>query len=343
MSKALFLVKNGKAASAFELRDQVLPALQPGQLRIAVEASGINFADVMARQGLYREAPPLPFVPGYEVVGEVIEAGAAADAAWVGKRVTAFTRFGGYAEEVITQVRAVAEIDPGLSAVKAAALATQYVTAYYAAIELAGIRSGENVLVHAAAGGVGTALVQLARLKGCTVFATTGGPEKAEFVRRNGADHVILYRQGDYEEQIKKRLGNARLQVSFNAVAGSTFKKDMRLLGSGGKLVMYGAAERAGKKGGLLATLRMVMRMGLLMPVGLMMNSRSLLGINMLKLADDRPELLERCLRAVNALYREGKIDPLPGGEFPVSSVAEAHELLESRKSVGKIILRWKG
>jgi len=162
--KAITLVKHGKAESAFEERECPKPLPKDGEVLIRVEAFGLNFADVLARLGLYREAPPIPCVLGYEVAGDVVEVGNGVDKSWLSKRVTAFTRFGGYAEFATTQASGIAEIG-NMDAGKATALATQYGTAWYMACDRAFIRKGDAVLVHSAAGGVGTALTQILKQK----------------------------------------------------------------------------------------------------------------------------------------------------------------------------------
>lgn len=339
--KAIYLVKNGPSANAFELRDCDTPNPGSKEVRIKVEAFGLNYADVMARNGLYREAPPLPSVIGYEVVGEIDEVGEGMDTALVGKRVVAFTRFGGYAQYAITTDFGFAVIND-LDAGMALSIATQYVTAYYMAYEMNNLFPGDRVLVHAGAGGVGTALIQLCKLKGCEVFATAGSPEKMEYMKEQGADHTINYRTQDYTSVIQKQLGNERLDVTFNPIAGSTFKKDFALLGSGGRLVLFGGSERSGKKWGILSTLNFVRKMGLMIPIGTMMRSKSVIGVNMLKIGDNKPMALSRCMQEASKMVMDGSLKPHVGGTFAHSEIAEAHDLLESRKSIGKIIVRWQ-
>ena len=202
--KAAVLVKTGNPQTAFELREVPEPQLKANQVLIKVEVSGLNFADVMARNGLYREAPPLPSIIGYDVVGRVEAQGADVPDGLVGKRVTALSRFGGYAEFVATDYRGLAVIPEEMDAAEAVALATQYCTAYYAGYEMVNLHPGDHVLVHAAAGGVGTALTQLCKLKGCVVIGTSGSKDKFDYLKRNGVDHIINYREQDYSVEIEK-------------------------------------------------------------------------------------------------------------------------------------------
>ena len=302
--EAIYLVKNGSAESAFELRKCDTPEPGVRDVRIKVEAFGLNYADVMARNGLYREAPPLPAVIGYEVVGIIDKVGADLDADLVGKRVVAFTRFGGYAQYAVTNELGFTEIGD-LDAGLALSIATQYVTAYFMAYEMNNLFPNDRVLVHAGAGGVGTALIQLCKLKGCEVIATAGSPEKLEYIKKQGADHAINYRAEDYELAVEKILGKGRLDVSFNPIAGSTFKKDFRMVGAGGRVVLFGGSERSGKKWGILSTLNFVQKMGLVIPIGTMMRSKAVIGVNMLKIGDNKPETLNRCMKNVAQLVMD--------------------------------------
>lgn len=339
-TEAIVLVKKGKPAEAFERREWTIPELKSSQVLIESEAFGLNYADVMASQGLYREAPAMPCVVGYEVVGKILEVGSEIHAAWVGKRVLAFCRFGGYSKHVITENMAFAAIDD-IPAGEALALCTQGVTAYYMSSFLAPVRKNEKVLIHAAAGGVGSLLIQLCKRNGAEVFAKIGSSKKAEFVKKLGADHVIDYTKSDYAEQISAILGKERLDVSFNPVAGDTFKKDLKLLGSGGRLMLFGGSQLSSGKWGILSALNFMRKMGLMLPIGMMMRSKNLLGINMLKIADNKPMILFDCMESVLALYRTGNLHPEVGGSYTVSEFTKAFESIESGKSVGKIGVYW--
>lgn len=339
-TEAFHLVKKGNPESAFELRSTTLPELNSKQVLIEVQAFGLNYADVMARLGLYREAPPLPCVIGYEVVGLITEVGSEVDSSLLGKRVVGFCRFGGYAKHVITEEYAVSVIDE-MDAGTALSLATQFVTAFYMVHRSANVQAGERVLIHAAAGGVGTALIQLCKMKGAYVVAKVSSKEKETLVRNLGADAVINYKEGDYSEKIAALLGKDRLDVSFNPVAGSTFKKDWGLLGTGGRLVLFGGSELSNGKWGLLSTLNFVRKMGFVVPIGLMMRSKSIIGINMLKIADFKPQVLTQCLNEVVKMVKLGQIQPVVGGVYKQSEFTKAHRLLEEGKTIGKLIIEW--
>jgi len=339
-SEAFFLTKVGSPEQAFELRSFLLKEPAENEVVVEVEAFGLNYADVMARRGLYREAPPFPCVVGYEVVGKVVAVGSNSDTNLIGKRVLGFCRFGGYAKHAITFNYAVVEVKEQ-PANDLLALCTQAVTAFYMGEYLSPIHASDNVLVHAAGGGVGTILIQLAKLKGANVIAKIGDESKRKVVENLGADCVINYNDSDYVSQVQNYLKNERLDISFNPVAGSTFKKDMSLLGSGGRMVLFGGSELASGKWGIFSKLNFVRKMGLILPIGLMMRSKNILGVNMLKIADNKSKVLEYCLNSVVSLYSEGKIKPQAGGIYNSDQLNEAHAALESGKTTGKLSVHW--
>jgi NADPH:quinone reductase-like Zn-dependent oxidoreductase len=339
-TEAFVLCKFGPSAQAFERKIVQLPELASDEVLIESEAFGLNYADVMARHGMYKEAPPLPCVLGYELVGIVTQVGENCSPDLLGKRVLAFSRFGGYAKHVQTKAHAIVEVGD-LSAEIAMSLSTQGVTAYYMSDYVSPIRKNEHVLIHAAAGGVGSLLIQLAKRKGAIVYAKIGSEDKRELAIKLGADHVINYKSTAYEIELKKLLGTNHLSASFNPVAGDTIKKDMRLLGSNGRLYLFGGSQMVGGKYGILSKLKFVWDMGFVLPIGLMMQSKSIQGVNMLKIADSYPEIISTCLQEMLELYRRNEITTHVGGVFNDNQLIEAHNLLESGKSMGKITVRW--
>ncbi|MBK9190495.1 MAG: zinc-binding dehydrogenase [Crocinitomicaceae bacterium] len=301
--KSIFLKKYGNAKEAFEIRETNSTVCGDYDVLIDVECFGLNYAEVMARTGLYKAAPPLPCVLGYEVVGTISKTGKEISQNFIGKRVVAFTRFGGYAQQVVTPFNACAEID-NLDAGKAACIAVQFATAYYMAFEMCNIHEGDKVLIHAAAGGVGTALIQLCKLKGAKVYANAGDDQKINYLKEQGADETLNYRKEEYFNYYSSR--KIKFDVIFNPIAGSTFKKDYQLLDTGGRLVLFGASERSGKKFGILSTLNFLRKMGLIIPIFLVGKSRSLIGVNMLHIGDDKPETLaDVCVKLLHLLKRE--------------------------------------
>lgn len=338
--QAIQLVKYGPAETAFNFTEATPIPLEHDEVEIAVERFGINYADVMARNGLYREAPPLPCVLGYEVVGEITKVGKDSPKELLGKRVVAFTRFGGYSQVVNTKYYAVAPISD-LDGNKALCLATQYVTAYYMSEIALYINEGDNILIHAAAGGVGTALIQLMKSKNVNIIAKVGSDNKIAHLKSMGIKHIVNYNKNDYVVEVQAILGDEKLDVSFNPVGGSSFKKDWKLIGPTGKLLLYGGSERSGKKWGILSDLNFVRKMGILIPIGLMGTSKSVIGVNMLRVSEMKPLLLKKCLDAVVALAIKEEIQPHVDKVFKATEIAAAHAYLESGKSVGKVVLEW--
>jgi NADPH2:quinone reductase len=338
--RAAVLVKNGNANEAFEIKEVNRPVRQADQLLVKVEAFGLNFADVMARRGMYRDAPPLPAILGYDLVGEVLEAPNEA-AHLIGKRVATMSRFGAYAEYAVSMPGAVVEVDAALDAAQACALGTQYTTAWHAAFQATNMHPGDTVLIHAAAGGVGTALVQLAKWRGCTIVATAGSDEKLHALKTAGVHHAINYRSLDYRSAIEKALGKRPIDLAFNSLGGKSFKKDMKLLAPGGRIVLYGASERSGKGGGKWAMLRLLWDMGIVVPLILVAGSRSIVGVNVLRIADHRPDLLAEAVHQLTLLLKQGHIQPISGGIYPIDELANAHHALETRQSQGKLAVKW--
>lgn len=339
-TEGLVLVKKGKAEEAFQLKEVVLAPLQKDELIIECEAFGLNYADVMARLGLYQDAPPIPCVIGYEVVGKIIQIGSDLSSDLLGKRVVAFTRFGGYAKHAVTKVDAIQEIGD-IPANTALSLATQGGTAYYMAHCATTIQKNDIVLIHAAAGGVGSLLIQLAKNAGATVIAKVGNATKLETVLALGADYAIDYTKEDYAVQIQRILENKKLDISFNPVGGSTFKKDLKLLGNASKIVLFGGSELSAGKWGIFSKLNFVRKIGFFTPIALMMQSRSIIGVNMLKIADLRPDVLKECLNQVVLMYKNQTIRPISGGEYRADKLSAAHTHLEKGKSSGKISVHW--
>jgi NADPH2:quinone reductase len=317
-----------------------MPIPGKGQVLIQVEGFGLNFADVSARLGNYRDAPPLPSILGYDVVGRIAELGAEVEGIRKGDRVTALTRFGGYAEYAVADVRALAvipeDMDPGV----AVALSTQYCTAYFLAEELVRLHKGDHVLIHAAAGGVGTALIQIAQHRGCIIFGTAGSQKKIEVLREAGVNHPINYREVDFSTAVRDIIGDRGLDVVFDPIGGKSVKKGFRLLGPGGRILTFGGSAMTQSKG-ILGTLRFALGFGIYHPIQFLMNAKGMIGLNMLRIADHRPEKIERAMKEVVKMTAEGILYPKVGGVYPVDQLSEAHQFLESRKSMGKILVKW--
>lgn len=343
--KAFSLVRYGDTENAFETREIPVPNPKETELLIQVEGFGLNFADVMARKGFYRDAPPLPAVLGYDVVGKVVQTGSKVSSLKVGDRVVALTRFGGYAEFAIANELACAKISDRASIASACALATQFCTAQYMIEKKMRVMPGEKLLVHAGAGGVGSALIQLGKLKKAYVITTVGSDSKAELAKRLGADEVINYNTENFKKVIESRHGKKSINAAFDAVGGKNFRMSNALVAPAGTMCAYGVAENTNAKGGqLLMGIKTLLGFGIFSPPLMMMQSKSFVGVNMLRVADTQPLLFKEMITEIVELFEAGKIKPLldskNGGEFPLKDLAKAHELLESRKSVGKIAIK---
>lgn len=340
--KAIFLVKTGESAKqAFELKETETPKIKSNELLVKVSHFGLNYADVQARGGLYNDTPPLPCVLGYEVVGEVVEIGSNTNGFEIGDAVLAFTLFGGYAQFAAMDYRGAVKLSPGTNLEEATALGTQYCTAWFAACHLMNLYPGDKVLVHAAAGGVGTALVQIAKWKGCEVFGTASTPEKIQYLKTLGVDHPINYAQKPFDECINAIIGENQLDVVFDPIGGETFKKSAALLNFGGRIVAFGVSEWSGSKGHIFDKLKLAFRFGLLHPVGLLMKSRTVHGLNMLKIGQGKPEYLQRTIKEVYDYYQKGVLKPTIDSVWSIDHLAEAHTKLESRSTIGKVVMKW--
>lgn len=338
--KAIYLVRFGKPDAAFEIRD--IPIPEPGEyeVRIRAEAFGLNFADVSARNGKYRDCPPLPCVLGYDVVGIVDAAGSKVTNVKIGERVSALTRFGGYAEYAVTDSRVIVSIPQEMPLTFAGAIAVQYCTAYFAGIECINVHEDDAVLIHAAAGGVGTALVQLMKYKKAKVFGTCGSDKKIEYLKSIGVDHPINYSKSDYKKEVERILGKKKLTVVFDSLGGKNVKDGIRMIGAGGKLVSYGASQLM--NAGFFSKIRKAIQFGIYHPASFLIKSKSLIGVSMLRLADENPDLLQHCLQSVVDLAKKGIIQSAGGLEFPVEKLGDAHLALEERNTIGKVMVKWQ-
>lgn len=337
--KAIYLTKYGAAEKAFTLKEVVSPTVNDDEVLIKNNCFGLNFADVVARRGLYPDAPKNPAILGYDVAGIVVQVGKNVTHVQQGDRVVALTRFGGYAEYSKTMKEGVALLPENTSFEEGTALATQACTAYYAAVQCINLNEGDQVLIQAAAGGVGTILTQIAKNKGCTVFGTAS-TKKQQTLRDNNVDFPIDYTTENFAEVIKKTLDGNKLDVVFDSIGGKAFKKAWKLLQPGGFMVNFGAAAQISGSN-KLKSLGVVAGFGLFTPLQLLMSSKSMVGVNMLRIADHKPHLLKQAFEGVMSYVENGVIKPKISKVFDPEEIANAHNYLESRQSVGKIVIKW--
>lgn len=307
-------VKGFGDVDQLELVELPDPEPQPGQVRIRIKACGLNYADVMQRAGLYPGGPQPPFIPGLEAAG-VVEAG---DSWPIGSRVVVVAGNGCHAEQICVGAAGCMPIPDSMSFEEAAAFPVQYLTAYHALTTCGRAESGETVLVHAAAGGVGTAAIQIGKQLGLRMIGTASSEEKRKRVLELGADEAL-----SYEEFDQKLSGKAAPTVILEAVGGDVFQRSLGILPSLGRLVVYGAASKDVQS---IDTRKLLFR------------SQLVAGLH-LGAIFERPEMLKRSLTTLFEWIAQGKIKMQVGHTLPLAQIAEAHQLISSRQSYGKIVL----
>jgi len=309
-----------------------------GEVRIAVRAAGVNFADVLARVGLYPDAPKPPLVVGYEVAGTVEEVGPAVTRFATGDRVVALTRFGGYASEVVVPAAYVFPFHADLSDAEAAALPVNYLTALIALYKMANIVAGETVLIHGAGGGVGIAAIQLARLRRATVIGAASA-SKHPTLRSLGVDHLVDYRTTDVAREVKRITANRGVDVVLDPVGGESFATSYRLLAPLGRLVMFGVSSMSrGERRNWLHAARAILKMPRFKPLSLINHNRGIFGLNLAHLWDERGQLaaaMQFLLDEVGA----NRLMPVIAKTFPLERADDAHRYMQGRGNIGKIVL----
>jgi NADPH:quinone reductase-like Zn-dependent oxidoreductase len=340
--KALVQTGNG-GYDVLQVLERPDPPVGPGEVRIAVKAAGINFADTMARLGLYPDAPKPPCVMGYEVAGTVESVGDGVSAHAVGDRVMAGTRFGGQAELVTVPEVQVLPLPERLSFEQGAAFPVNYGTAYAALIVMGSLREGNRVLIHAAAGGVGIAATQIARNEGAEIFGTAS-PSKHDAIRAQGVKHAIDYRNQDFEAETLRLTGGEGVDLIIDALGPTSFRKDYRLLRPGGRMVMYGLSEATKESGrDIPAMLKGLAKMPLATipwwkSLALMNENKGVFGLNMLKWWE-REGSLDRVTEPLMADLEAGHLEPVVAEAFPFEQAGDAHKFIAERRNVGKVVL----
>jgi NADPH:quinone reductase-like Zn-dependent oxidoreductase len=320
------------------IREATRPALAPGDVGIAVSAAGVNFADVMARMGLYPDAPKPPLVLGYEVAGVVDAVGPGIRHLHGGDRVVALTRFGGYATHVVVPADYVFPIPPSVSLADAAALPVNYLTASLALYRLANLAAGETVLIYGAGGGVGIAATQLARRRRARIIGTAS-TAKHDALRAVGVDHPLDPAVDDLVREVRRLTKDRGADVVLDPIGGKSFGISYRLLAPLGRLVVYGVSAIApGRRRNWWHAGRAVMQMPSFKPLSLMNRNRGVLGLNLAHLWEERDQLAATMLPLLGDLH-EGRLQPVIGRTFPLARAAEAHHYIQSRANVGKILL----
>jgi NADPH:quinone reductase-like Zn-dependent oxidoreductase len=320
-----------------ELRDAPLPEPAEGEVRIRVRAAGINFADVLARIGLYPDAPKLPAVVGYEVAGVVDAMGPGVNAPHEGDRVLALTRFGGYSDYVVVPAYQAFRFPDALSDAEAASVPVTYLTAALALYRMAALTSGETVLVHNAGGGLGIAAVQLARLRRATVFGTASAAKHAALASF-GVEHAIDYRHANVRQEILSLTRGRGVDVVLDPIGGRSFGESYRMLAPMGRLIMVGVSSIAAEKRSLLTLLRTWWAMPSFGPLSLINRNRGVFGLNVGHLWEERRPL-HALMESILGELTVGRLQPIVSRTFPLERAADAHRFIQSRGNIGKVVL----
>ena len=324
---------------ALEVRETADPEPGPGQVRIRVRAAGLNFAEVMAAQGLYPDAPKPPCVIGYEVAGVIDAPGDGAQGYAAGQRVLALTRFGGHADVVCVPAGQVLPMPDAMSFEEAAAMPVNYLTAYHMLFRVASVRPGERVLVHMAAGGVGTAVLQLCRTVDDLEVFGTASAAKHDTLRAEGCAHPIDYHAIDYAAEVRRLTQGEGVDIVLDPLGGHDWRKGLKLLRPCGRLVAYGFANLAsGQRRRPARLISQVAGIPLLTPLGLMNRNLTVSGVNIGHLWGQVTTLREE-LQAVLVLWDQGRVKPLVDRTYPFAEAAAAHRRILQHQNAGKIVL----
>jgi NADPH:quinone reductase-like Zn-dependent oxidoreductase len=340
--RAVVITRQG-GPEVLQVQERPDPPVGRGEVRIAVKAAGINFADLMARVGLYPDAPKVPCVVGYEVAGEVESVGDGVESVKSGDRVLAGTRFNGQAEMVTVSENMVYGLPEHLSFEEGAAFPVNYATAQAGLVVMGGLKDGERVLIHAAAGGVGISATQIAKRLGAEVFGTASA-SKHDAILEQGVDHAIDYRSQDFAEEVRRITGGEGIDVAFDALGPSSFRKDYRLLRPGGRLIMYGASElHTGEKRSVPAALRAVAKAPFSsMPwwkgLGALNENKGVFGLNMLSWWDAEGTL-DRVIEPLIGALQSDELKPVVAESFPFDRAPDAHRFIAERRNIGKVVL----
>ena len=335
--RAIVTTRNGDV-DVLKVETRPDPVPGSGEIQVRVKAAGLNFADILARQGLYPDAPPKPCVMGYEVAGTVEAIGEGVSHSFIGKPVIALTRFGGQAELVVVPVRQVFEKPDQLSFEQGAAIPVNYLTAWALLVTMGGLKKDEAVLIHNAGGGVGLAALDIAKHIGAMTYGTASA-SKHEFLKPRGLDHAIDYRGQDWLPVLMQLTGNRGVELVIDPLGGSSWKKSYRALRTTGRMGVFGmsTASASGIRGKLRA-LKAVMQTPRFNPLGLMSRNKGVFGLNLGHLwgeGDKVASWMSEILRGIH----EDWIQPHVDRAFPFDQIAEAHRYIEARKNIGKVVL----
>lgn len=300
------------------------PSPKDYEVLIEIKAIGVNYADTARREGQYVVPTPLPFTPGAEIAGVVTAVGENVTRVVPGTRVVTLIESGGYAEYALTDERSVIPIGESLSFELAASLPLQGLSAYHVLKTMGRMEEGETVLVHAAAGGVGTIAVQLAKIFGAgKIIATASTDEKLQLANELGADVLVNYTKEGWEKEVLEATGGRGVDVALEMAGGDIFNKTLKCLATNGRLVIYGVASGEQSR---------------LYPSSLMARNQSVIGFFLPQIMRKR-ELLNKSMEELFTFLAEGRLRITIGEIYPLTEAAKAHEYIQARKTKGKLIL----
>lgn len=306
------------------VREVAEPPAQPGMLKVAVEAAGCNFFDILMARGQYQVKPPFPFIPGGELSGTVVDLGAGVEGFAVGDRVLAPVPTGGFAERAVVPQASAWRLPAAMSFEEGAALPIVYPTSYAALVLRARMQPGETLLVHAAAGGVGLAAVQIGKALGAHVIATAGGADKLDIVRQAGADALIDYQTEDFVERVRVLTDGRGADVIYDSVGGDVFDQSLKCIAWSGRLLVIGFA------GGRIPEVK---------ANRILLKNISVVGVHWGAYARHEPERVAETFAALFRMYAEGEIQPIIFARYPLERTGEALVALASRKTFGKVVV----
>jgi NADPH:quinone reductase-like Zn-dependent oxidoreductase len=335
--RQVITTRNG-GVEVLRIEEKADPQPQAGEVLIRVRAAGLNFADILARQGLYPDGPKKPCVMGYEVAGVVEEVGEGVDRNLLGKSVVAMSRFGGQSEKIVVRADQIFAKPESLSFEQAAAIPVNYLTAYALLVVMGGLRSDESVLIHNAGGGVGLAALDIAKKIGAATYGTAS-PGKHEFLRERGLDHPIDYRNQDWLPVLKQLTNDRGVELVIDPIGGGHWKKSYAALRTTGRLGMFGvsSASADGLKG-KLKLLKAAAQMPRFHPLALLNKNRGVFGLNLGHMWHEQ-EKVAAWMKVILEGVSEGWIRPFVDKAFPFEQAGDAHSYIEQRKNTGKVVL----
>jgi len=334
--RAIFL-RRSCSPGGLKLEECPDPTPGPMDVLIGVRTAGVNFADVLARQGLYPDAPRRPYILGHETSGEILALGELVAGLRVGQRVLAYHLGGGYAEKIAVPAAQVFSIPDKLPYQAAVLLPLNYGTAYVAYYRTGPVEAGMRVFIHAAAGGVGMAAVDLARRAGLEVVGSASTHFKRARLLAEGVKHVVPSRRMRVHKIAKRLFGGRAFDIVIDSIGGRSISDGLRSLKPGGRVISCGVGQISGR--GLLGALLFFLRAPRMTYLDLLAPSRGIYGVNLPKLMAE-PTLVRRTLETLIEWSAAGEIQPAPGRVMALADAGEAHKFLESRGNVGKIVLQ---